>query len=228
MGTITAAAIINRVAVQLNDRDNLHWPRTELLAWVNEAQRQIVLAQPQSNSVTAPLALVAGAKQSLPAGAWVLLDVYCNLGADGLTFGRAVRGISRTLMDAHDPTWRAARRTKVIQNFMVDAQSPTTFWVYPPADGTTQVEINYATPPTALTVEATAISVNDLYEPAIIEYILYRAHAKKVEYAKGDQISQAHFSAFAGMLGIKQTSEAANSATQAVGTRGGDAPGANS
>ncbi len=37
MGTITAAAIISRVAVQLNDRDNLYWPRTELLAWINEA-----------------------------------------------------------------------------------------------------------------------------------------------------------------------------------------------
>lgn len=223
----TGTALIDAAARLLSDQTNVRWLRTELLAYLNEAMRQVTLVQPQSNNTTASVALVEGTRQTLPTGGWMLLDAYRNMGT-GAVPGRAVRGVSRSLMDAFDPSWHTARKTKVVKAFIVDAQDKTHYWVSPPSDGTNFLEINYAIAPTPLTVEGSNIPLNDIYSAALIEYMLYRAHSKPVDGSGGPTVASAYLANFGALLGVKDASEQANNAGSAVGQRGGDAPGANS
>jgi len=224
----TGTAIIDAAARLLSDQTNTRWLRAELLDYLNEAMRQVVLLQPQSNNTTAVVQLIEGTRQALPAGGWMVLDVYRNMGVTGDVPGRAVRGVSRQLLDAYDPNWHSARKKKVITCFTVDAQDKTAYWVYPPADGTSHLEINYAIAPTPLTVEGNPIPLNDIYVAALIEYVMFRAHSKPVEGAGGPQTASGYLANFGALLGVKAESEQANNAGSAVGQRGGDAPGANS
>lgn len=179
MGTILASTIINRVAVTLFDTNNITWARSELLAWLNAGQRAIAVADPTSNNTTTSIQMVAGARQTIPANGWTLLDVYCNTGlTPGNTPGRSVRLVSRKLLDGFDPNWRSRPAVKDVQNFMFDAQDQTAFWVYPPSNGLGYLQINYAALP-ADVVEATAITISDAYEQCLIDYILYRAYTKE-------------------------------------------------
>lgn len=225
MGTITAGAIIDQAAVALSDVNNIKWLRTELLSWLNAAQRQVILLQPHANSTRQSVQLAAGSRQSLPTGGWALLDVFRNMGTNGTTPGAAVRHVSRTHMDGFDPSWHAATAAATVKNFVYDEQDQTSFWVYPPNTGTGYVEIVYSKPPTAIVSEATAIAVSDIYEPALLDYILSRAHTKAVEFAGGPQVAAQFYQNFLSSVGAKETSQTVNSPANTLGKSAG--PGAN-
>ena len=59
MGTITAKSIIDKASVQLLDTGNIRWTRTELLGWVNDAQRQITVMSPNATNKVATIQLTA-------------------------------------------------------------------------------------------------------------------------------------------------------------------------
>jgi len=80
MGTVTAKTIIDKAAIQLIDLTNIRWTRAELLSWLNDGMRQIVLIQPSASTTTVSKLLVAGTRQTLPVDGWLLLSVYRNMG----------------------------------------------------------------------------------------------------------------------------------------------------
>ncbi|SVD59796.1 uncharacterized protein METZ01_LOCUS412650, partial [marine metagenome] len=82
-GTITAAEIISRVQDTLQDTTSIRWPKTELLRYMNDAQREIVNLRPDSSSVSANIALVVGTAQTLPAAGLRLIKVVRNMSAAG-------------------------------------------------------------------------------------------------------------------------------------------------
>lgn len=183
MGTILASAIIQRAATILFDINGVEWSQTELLEWLNDAQRVICTAIPSAGNVTAVMPLVAGAYQALPTGGRSLIGIYCNMGVNGTTPGRGVRLVSKKLMDAFNPLWQSATHVTVVQNFMLDEMNRDNFWVSPPSDGTGHIQVNYLAPPTDVATLATAISISDTYEPLLLDYLLYRAASKRVDYA---------------------------------------------
>lgn len=83
MGTILASAIINKAANQLTDSTNVRWTRVELLGWLNDGQRQIVLMTPASTNKVQTVQLVAGTRQSIPTDGWTLLEVIRSMGQIG-------------------------------------------------------------------------------------------------------------------------------------------------
>ena len=107
MGTLTAQSIINKAVIQLNDISSVRWTRAELLSWLNDGQRQIVVAQPAAANYVTSVKLTAGTQQAIPADGWMLLDVYRNMGADGVTPGRAIRIISKEMLDGFNPDWHS-------------------------------------------------------------------------------------------------------------------------
>lgn len=209
MGTVTAGTIIDRCARQLFDVNGVKWPRTDLLEWLNVGQRLIVVLQPSSSNTVAVIKLAVGSRQSIPSTGWSLLDVIRNMGTTGTTPGRAVRIASRRLMDAFNPLWHSATASAVTQNFVFDPQDQTAFFVYPPSNGQGYVEINYASLPAMISSEASAISVPDAYEDALVNYVMFRALSKYVEYADSDE-AQRYLSMFNGFLGAKVSAEQAN------------------
>lgn len=207
MGTVTGTTLINNAANELKDTANVRWLRPELLAWINEAQAVINTLVPRANRVVSAQKMVAGTRQSLPADGALLLDVTRNMGTNGSTPGAPVRIVSRTLMDAFQPTWHSDAAATAVTNYLFTTQEPTAYFVYPPSDGTGYIEVNYSQVPPTLSAEASAIGINDEYAPAVLCWMLYRACLKDAEYSPGAQLASAHMSAFQSLVAAKMTAE---------------------
>lgn len=225
MGTVTAGAIIDRAAKQLTDIAGVRWTRAELLSWLNDGQRQIVLIQPNATSTVSAVQLAAGARQTIPADGWLLLGINCNMGTNGTTPGRAVRLISRELLDNFDPDWRTTAASAVTKNYLYDIQDQVAYHVYPPSTGTNFLQINYSKQPSDLTSESQTIEIFDVFQGALLDYVLYRACSKDADYAPGVALSQSYAQAFAAAVGGKEATELKNTPTLELTSRNPALPG---
>jgi len=207
--TISAQAIVHRVVDTLQDTTSVRWPVPELVRYLNDGQREVVLYRPDATIKSATVTCVAGPKQSLPSDAAKLIDVIRN-SASGTS--RAVRMVAREVLDAQIPDWYGLSGQLEIVHFTYDPRDPQTFFVYPPATNTSQVDITYSAFPTDVTEPAAGseysdvtgnIDIPDIYGNVLIDYILYRAYSKDSEYAGNAQRAQAHYGAFANALNIE-------------------------
>jgi hypothetical protein len=216
MGTVTAGALLDKATTQLVDLTNVRWTRAELLKWLNDGMRQIVLMQPNATNTVASIKLDAGTRQNIPANGWLLLNVVRNMGTTGDVPGRAIRIISRELLNAFNPDWHTDTAAAVTKNFIYDLADQTHFFVYPPSTGTGYVEINYSMQPVDLTSESQAIPIFDVYQGALVDYMLYRACSKDAEYAPGLQLAQGYAATFIAAIQGKETSEVKSTPEQAM------------
>lgn len=228
MSVTTAGQIIDDAVVQLTDIDAIRWTRAELLSWVNDAQRTIVLTTPNATNKVAVVRLVSGTRQMIPADGWTLLDIIRYMGTDGLKPGRAIRLASRELLDAYNPDWHNENKTAVPKHYIFDQQDQTVFYVYPPNNGAGYVQLNYSPVPAKITSESALIEVNDIYQTAILDYVLYRACSKDAEYAPGLQLASSYLSTFTLAMQTKAQSEILNSPNQQFQPRNPAVPGAES
>lgn len=212
MATITGQSIITRAATLIQDATGIRWPRTELLDWLNDGQREVVLLKPEASVTNAAVALTQGqTKQSLPSTGIQLIDVIRNMGGDGTTPGKAIRIVSREVLDAQVPGWHsAANADGDIQHFMFDPRDPKTFYVYPKAPASAwYIEIVHSSVPSNTADSATVIGIDDIYANALLDYVLYRAYSKDATYAQNKTLAEAHYAAFQNSLGIKSANEVA-------------------
>ena len=219
MSTITAKSIIDKASVLLLDLTNIRWTREELLGWINDAQRQIVIMSPNATNKVSVVKLDAGTRQSIPSDGWTLLNVIRYMGTDGLRPGRAIRIASQQVMDAYNPNWHAATPSVVPQTYVFDQQDQTIFYVYPPNTGKGYVQINYSPDPVDITLESQTISVRDIFETAILDYVMYRACSKDAEYAPGLQLAQSYMATFVAAVQGKTESEVSNDPSQGLNPR---------
>lgn len=201
MGTTTAQTIINRASTLLQDVTNIRWLRTELLDWLNEAQQYIVSVKPGASAKTVDVTLQAGSFQNLPSDGSSLIDVVRN------TSGRAVRGVTREILDAQIPNWHASQPSGTVYHFVYDAHVPKVFYVYPPSNGTAAVQLQYAAQPTVAGDETQTISLDDTYAPAILNYVVYRAYSKDTDYTSNETAAGIYYQMFKDALAGKQAFE---------------------
>ena len=228
MGTITAKQIIDDAAIQLTDLSNVRWTRGELLRWVNDAQRQIITQAPNATNKVDVVQLVPGTRQEIPSDGWTLIELIRFMGSDGTKPGRAIRLASRELLDAFNPDWHNDAKTLTPKHYIFDQQDQTVFYVYPPSNGNGWVQLNYSPVPPVIADELDTISVNDIYQTAILDYVLYRACSKDAEYAPGLQLAAGYLSTFMAVLNTKTQSEVASSPNQQFQPRNPSVPGAES
>lgn len=207
---ITAQSVVRRVIDTLQDTTSVRWPVNELVRYLNDGQREVILNRPDAMVTNATLTCVAGSKQALPAGGAKLIEVVRNAAAGSTK--RAVRMINREILDAQTPNWHNLAGTLESLHFMYDPRDPRVFYVYPPALTTTQLDIVYSAYPVdivepadgaAYTAVSGNISLPDIYSNVLQDYILYRAYSKDSEYAGNAQRSQNHYTAFANALGVE-------------------------
>lgn len=207
---IPAQSIIRRCVETLQDTTSIRWPVAELVRYLNDGQREVVLYRPDAMVTNATVTCVAGTKQTLPANGAKLIEVIRNARAAGTK--RAVRMVNREILDAQMPGWHALAGVDDVLHFMYDPRDPRVFYVYPPATTNTQLDIVYAAYPTDIaepsdgatyTAVTGNISLPDIYGNVLQDYILYRAYTKDSEYAGNAQRAQAHYAAFANALGIE-------------------------
>lgn len=206
MGTITNTTIINKVATILFDANNVKWSRVELLGWVNDGCRAVVSMIPEANSVVSSVKMVAGTRQTLPANAWLLLEITRNMGASGNSAGRALKRVDRAILDETNPTWYADAATASATLYMYNTRDRAGYYVYPASDGTGYLEVIASIMPTD-TAEAAAISILDVYEPALIDYVLWRSLSKGAPFA--DQGKADNYFKSYSMYILANTSDAA-------------------
>jgi hypothetical protein len=213
MPTTIAGALIDRTAIILQDATNVRWPRTELLIWLNDGQREIALHKPNAYIKNVPTALALGSKQTLPADAISLIDIPRNVN------GPAVRVVSREILDAQSPGWHTLTPAAAIKHYMYSPLDPKTYYVYPPATVTPaaiSVDLVYAASPTDV-LEGAPILIDDVYATALVNYILYRAYSKDAEYAANAALASGYYGQFMTLLGAKVAAETATAPAQALG-----------
>ena len=206
---ISAQSVIRRCVETLQDNTSIRWPVGELVRYLNDAQREVILYRPDAAVTNAPVTLVAGSRQSLPSGGTKLVEVVRN--STGTK--RAVRMVNREILDAQLPGWHAQTGVTEVLHYMYDPREPRIFYVYPPAAASgASVEVTYASVPADIAEPAdgalyTAVSGNigvpDIYGNVVQDYVLYRAYTKDSEYAGNAARAQAHYAAFANALGVE-------------------------
>jgi len=214
------STIINDVAKELGDPSMVTWNRPTLIGLLNQAVKQVILVRPDANSVTELVALVAGTKQNLPTGALRLLKVVRNMGVDGLTAGKAIKIVESDTLDAFDPDWHSNPQVPVITSYLYDESAPNVFYVNPPADATTQVELQVSKIPSDLETDMndtvfndanTVVGLKDIYTNPIMEWILYKAFSFEKASSNSVQTANTHMNSFYGSLGMKIKSDMMNS-----------------
>ena len=204
--TIAASSIIRRVVETMQDNTSVRWPVAELVRYLNDGQREVVLYRPDSMVTNATVALVSGAKQAIPSTGSKLIDVIRNTAGTK----RSVRMTVRNILDTQSPNWYNLTGVTEILHYMYDPRDPKVFYVYPPAAASgASVEVVYSAYPTDIAEPADGavysavtgnISLPDIYGNVLADYILYRAYTKDSEYAGNAQRAQAHYAAFQAAL----------------------------
>lgn len=203
---LTAQSIIRRAVETLQDTTSVRWPVNELVRYLNDGQREVVLYRPDSMVTNVTVTLTSGAKQSLPANGSKLIDVIRNTSGNK----RSVRMTDRHILDSQTPNWYNLTGATEILHYMYDPRDPKVFYVYPPAASSgASIDLVYSAYPTDITEPADGsiytavtgnISLPDIYANLLTDYILYRAYTKDAEYAGNAARAQAHYGTFQSAL----------------------------
>ena len=209
--------IISRARILLNDQDGTRWLDNELVSWINDAQKLIALVRPDSSVSNSTVTLVAGTKQSIPAGGFRLLDIIRNIALDGITGGRSIRVVDREVLDSQDPMWHTTTAAGTIKHFIYDNRNPLAYYVYPPAIAGTKIEVMYSVSPTEIVYNSgnvagtmnTDLTVADIYLESVLNYAMYRAYSKDAEFSQNPQLAAGYLQTVYSMLGIKTQKDVA-------------------
>jgi len=216
MPTITAQTIISRAQTILQDTTGIRWPTAELLNWLNDGQREIVLMRPDGYTKLANVACVAGTRQQLASDGIMVIEVLRNMGAGGATPGRAIRKVPRQILDGQVPDWHSTTASATIQHYVTEQRAPKHFWVYPPATAGTNVEVLYSANPPDVAAVGNVITLDDIYANPLIDYVLYRAYCKDAETIGNAERATLARASFEKTLGLKAAADAGNTATTNV------------
>lgn len=201
--SVTVQSVIDRVQTTLQDTTGVRWPVvSELVLWINDAQREIALLKPDSSAKNETVTLVTGTKQTIPSGGNRLLRAVRNMSAASNGTGkRSVRLVSREVLDAQTPDWHDptvggdAAHTSVIKHYIYDEANPRNFYVYPGVSGASYLEIIYSANPSAV-AQSDNLDIPDIYANAVMNYVLYMAYMKDAEYAGNSQRAANHYQIF--------------------------------
>lgn len=208
MGTLAASTLVTRANDVLNQSTGMvQWLEPELLRYLSDAQRQAVILHPEVNPDTRTVTLAQGSRQTLPADAWSLLDVVRNQGVGGGMDGTgpAIEMVDRRVIDRSMPDWHSVTAAAVVKYVVYDLKrSRRTFYVNPPQPaGVADIEIVVSQIPGEITNSATAIELDDNYEPALLAYMLYMAKSKDLAAeGQGMEMAAGYYKQFMLALGM--------------------------
>jgi hypothetical protein len=189
---MTPAEIIAKVGILVSDVGHTLWTETELLGWINEGQKEIVILKPDACVAFKEFNLVSGSKQDVPEEALGFVRVVRNVN------GNTIKPIRLDILDAAIPDWHKA--TGEPKYFALHPENRKIFYVYPSSVGT--VEITYPTTPAHALSVNDQLGLDDIYEASLIDYAIYRSFLKE----KDSDVtkSTAYYNKFLATLGVKE------------------------
>jgi hypothetical protein len=199
--TTSAQSIVNRAQIALQDLAGVRWPAPELVIYLNDAQRAAIVLRPDIKSGIQSFTPVQGARQTIPSTAMSLMDVARNSAGRK----RALRKADLAMMDSIDRDWQSSAETNEFVHFMYDMREPNIFYLYPPSKATgSLIEIVTSNYPVDIAAPAGAtassvvgdVDVADQWVEPLLNYVLFRAYAKDVEYGGNAAMSSAYMGLF--------------------------------
>lgn len=208
--TTTAQSIVRDAHVTLQDPDGIRWPAAELVAHLNRAQRDIHMVRPDSTAIVATVALTPGYRQVVPSACATLMDIPAN------TSGERVTKVDLVQLDAVEQGWRSRKAQRVVRHFMHDLRTPRHFLVYPPADATTSVDMEYSAfpvdvpAPTLTTANGVTgnLSLSDQYGTAVLCMVLHYAYTKDAEFGGNAALAAGYLQRAQALVGAELQSSA--------------------
>lgn len=184
----TAKQVIDSAVEVLHDDAGVRWPRADLLGYLNDGQREILLYRPDASTSLVNHTLTAGFLQTLPAQAIRLMDVKCNVS------GRACKLAKRDSLDDQRPSWRTDPASATVKAWTYDERDPKRFEVWPPATTSAALRLLISVPPADVLTEDAPISLDDMYKGPLVSYIIHRAYLRDSEDAAMESLSQGMYS----------------------------------
>jgi hypothetical protein len=208
MGTILCSATVDKAEILLHDTANGQWTAANLFGWLKDGQKVMASLKPDVSTSSSAVVCVAGVKQTITGNS--LIKITRNMGTDGATPGAAVTLIDMDTLNDINPDWPTDTASATVEHYMYDPRDPKIFYTYPaqPGSGFGYLEIVQATTPADPASIDAAITVDDIYEPALIDYIMYRALLKMAPHSLyGQQQALNYFNSFVTMLGQQDMRE---------------------
>lgn len=212
--SLLAADILDAVARELHDsRANSSvertWGDAELLAFLNNAIRQIAVVRPDMTSKIATVRLAPGALQRLPEDGLRLLTIIRNRGRDGTADGKAITLSERALLDATSPYWTSVRST-IVANYVYDIRFGSMYYVYPGASDTLPVwvEIVYSAAPRIAAMTDT-LPVPDICAVPLKHWVKFECLAPERFDDASPAEAKGYYERFYNELGLKTTTDGA-------------------
>lgn len=192
----TAAQVMTRASTILQDAGAIRWTPVELCDWLNEALRAIVTIKPNAKAGNVFLTMSPGTRQELPESYTILSRVIRNIrtgpgiGPLGMP-GRAIRQLARReMLDAMIPDWHnpdVLPYSDTVSYVWQDLMATREYWVAPGNTGNGRIEATVGMIPQEVAIPANPLDIasydapvdlHDLYQPIVLDFILFRAFAK--------------------------------------------------
>lgn len=216
MGTVLAQVIVQKASITLKDQQGRRWTPSELLSYLNDGQREIGILRLDAITVKKNISMVVGSEQTLPADCIRLVDITHNMGG-GAAIGDPITLIDRDELDTTAAQWRTTGAQDTVIHYVYDARVPLTWECYPPQGNAGKfVRAAVAVMPVDCTIDgvdegstSTAIAISDIYQTALMEYVLYRAYDKN-DQSRNVNEAQRFRASFMQRLGLKTQADVAN------------------
>lgn len=177
------------------------WLDSDLLRFLNNARRNVVVLRPELLTLRAAIPMVAGVLQAIPAAGTVLFKLDHNV------TGRRLRLVDAAMLDTALAAWPGVTATAEVQEYATDTKDRKRFLVYPPNTGAGSVIALYGITPTPLVLSTEALGLDDEFEPALRELMLAEAFGFITPKQDLNRIAM-HRKNAESLLGINEKSEA--------------------
>jgi len=205
--TTAAQYLVKECQTTLQDPAGVRWPASDLVIYLNDGQRDLILVRPDANAVTASFATAAGSRQALPAASMSLIAVIRNTGGNK----RAIRKVDTEDLDTLNRDWRSMSGVTEFAHFCYDSRDPNFFEIYPPSASTGgSIEIKYGAYPTDVPAPGGDgksfsnvtgnISVNDQWATALYNYMMARAYSKDIESGGNLALASSYMTTFTQLI----------------------------
>lgn len=212
----TVQDVYNEVRRVIHDENApFRWSDSELLSYVNAAERQTVIFLPDANTIETVVDTLTSrvARQSLPAGGIKFIKIARNYADDGTTPQGTVRYAEKDALDTFEPTWEyvsaKADGANYFEHYCHDSREGGVYYVYPvPAADNKQIAVVYSAIPTALVDETSTLSLADDYFNGTVQYTIYRALTKESRETLPGAFRQELWQNYLTALGLQKEAEA--------------------
>lgn len=198
--------IESRVRILLRDVDDggISHKDPELIAWANEGRSEIARIRPESSSASVNMSLVAGAYQTIPDGATLLLEVVANVDLPSGAMTRAVRSVDRKTLEKENFNWPSEPPEDLVRRFMESSTDPRSFYVYPPHTGSASkgLKVVVGQAPEDVTAMTDPMGMPSIYAAPLANYILYRAFQKQLESPEAQKSAMNMLAIFNEQMGV--------------------------